>query len=679
MKNSILSSATKILILISTVFLLSSCEIKDPITPSYDVELNVPIIKKNFTLGEALKKDTTLIKSYTDAQKVGLLYYKDTTTITPILVGEGIGIADASISQTEKITSLTINNAAPDAKEIPISQWSGINPPITTVVPALPPTLISENLAPINLFQKATFETCDFRVRVRNNNNIPITISRIKIIDNISLSTVIDTITNNTIAVNNQRDYNFDLSGKTLNNSLKLEVTISSPGSGGVGVFIPANANTRIDFSFDNVQLLSATAIFPVQDPIVVNSSLALDDSTKFTLIEFSSGSLLLNFENYVDLDLNCDVTFPTFKKANGDVYREIFSLTRRGTANSVKTIFIPDLVNWKITNTTESNLIQYNAVITPQQSSNLRTVAKDDSVSFQFNISEAKLKTFQGRIKPTRLDSSLTTYKIELKNFELGFDYVQMKFSQPQIALKLNTSINFNILFTGYIQGSNNLQTRLMPIPNSTLRLGSNTINLNPTEVEQFLNGFQGKLPDTLVILGKADVNRNYRSGSIKSTDSIAGLADFEFPLNVGIAKGVYKDTSTVSIDENGRDLLNDVLSTSFTLEIENGLPMAIEFKGFFLDSLGNVLLRFPNNVDSVLIPSATVNSSGEVTQTTLSQNTIIINKNEIALILKSDKFVATFEFNTGRTNVDPVKFKTNNTIKLKGFGTLNYRVNIE
>lgn len=659
---------------------ICSCEVKSPVAPVWDVEVNVPIANRNYTLAEALKKDTTLIKSYNSPDVLGLLYYSDSKELEKISVGETIEFKATSSDASMRLDDLTTDNPSNLTTVVPIQEWTSIVPPTNTVVPVIASQTISKSMNRIQQFEEATFETGQMVLKMTNNNgNFPINAERIRFLNARNNVVVIDSTMSPVLVIpgNENRNVTFNLAGKTFPDSIKIEVTISSPGSGGVSIAIPANASTNIDVAFNNLHFRSIKAVLPQQQPINFSDQVEIDDSTQYQNVVFLSGSLEMDFRNFIDLEVNITLTINELKEPGGATFTRNILLGRKGTASSQKKIEVPDLNNYKLTSGAATNKLGFTVNAQPVKSNTSSTIVKNDSIVSDFKFTTSKLKSFTGKLRPTLLDSSLTTYRIELKNFDFGFTFNQVNFASPDIKIKLNTSVDFDVKFEGKISGTNSKQTRLLPLPTSILSKGNNTIQIDKTQLSNFLSGFNEELPDTLIILGKAHVNPNYQVGTVTSNDTISGEAFFEFPFNVGIAGGNYIDTTKMEFAENSKELLEKINQTDFILSITNGLPIAITYLAYLEDSAGNFLMKFPPNKDSVQVPGGLTDAQGNVVTFKTDSSVMVFGKAEVEKLLKASRLISTIRMNTTKPNNQAVRFKTSDVIFVRAYGKLNYQIN--
>lgn len=658
-----------------------SCEVKSPVAPIWDVEVNVPIANRSYTLAEALRKDTALIKSYDSPDVLGLLYYSDVKDLEKITVGETIEFKSASSDVSVLLDDLTVDDPSGLSTAIPIQEWTTFNPPTTTVVPVISSQAIQKSLNRIQQFEQATFETGQMLLDLSNNNgSFPINAERLRFLNARTNAVVLDSTISPVLVIpgNSSRSVQFNLAGRTFPDSLKIEVTISSPGSGGVSISIPANAKTDIDVSFQNLHFLSIKGVLPQQQPIDYSEEVEIDDSTFYKDVTLSSGSLEVGFENYIDIEVNVTLTIQELKEPGGVTYSKSVLLGRRGTASSQNKIVISNLENYRLYTTSSfTNKLKFDIKAQPVKSNSSSTIAKNDSITSEFRFYTSKVKIFTGKLRPTLLDSSLTTYKIELKNFDLGFTFHQINFKNPEIDIHLKTSVDFDVKFEGKISGSNSKQIRYLPLPPSILHKGDNIIAIDKTQLSNFLSGFEDELPDTLIILGKAHVNPNYQVGTVASSDTIIGDAYFEFPLNVGIAGGNYQDTTSIEFDEDSKKLLENINQTDFVLDITNGLPIAITYTGYLEDSSGNFLMKFPPSKDSVQVAGGITDGNGNVITFNQDTTLMLFGRPEVEKLLKASRLISTIKMNTTKPNNQPVRFKTSDIIFIRAYGKLNYQIN--
>ena len=115
-------------------------------------------------------------------------------------------------------------------------------------------------------------------------------------------------------------------------------------------------------------------------------------------------------------------------------------------------------------------------------------------------------------------------------------------------------------------------------------------------------------------------------------------------------------------------------------TVELSNGLPIGASYSGKVYDAANNFLLNLPPdrapNPSEITVPAANVDSNGRVTTPNSNKIEIELNQNEISKFLNGYKVVSTITFNTSGNNGNSVEFRTSDTISIKIYGSVSYKV---
>lgn len=127
--------------------------------------------------------------------------------------------------------------------------------------------------------------------------------------------------------------------------------------------------------------------------------------------------------------------------------------------------------------------------------------------------------------------------------------------------------------------------------------------------------------------------------------TDSSAYQArvEVELPLYGNARDFTVRDTFAV-------DLMNryeDVVGVDFRLTTHNGLPLAIELQGTFLDASGNALADLTNG-QLQLLEAAAVDADGNTTSVATATNDITFEGDRLEAIRNATSLVITFDIST-------------------------------
>jgi hypothetical protein len=687
----------KILLLFGIPFFifLSGCFEKpsEPVLPTWDVDLTVPILDKTFTLGELVEKDTTYLKVGSGNQ----IYYSTSEKLDATKIGDNLKISDISTSASTKLGNFEIKNpgtisASIKAYDIFPSLSSNL-PPGNYIVPSnAPGQTVTTNFTAFDNFQQVTFDGGIIKVTVNNGLPVPLQFPNgLAIYNSNDLTTPILTLFENaTINANSELTATADLAGKTLPANLSLKVTVLSPGSGGQQVYLDVNQMfVTVSASLENLSIASASAKIPSQtEPVVISDSFVLEPNEPqpdlINEVNFKSGSMKIKVVNGIDLGLNGSITLYNFVRKSDNTPLQIpLNIGRKNSASNTLT-FNLNLADYKLVGNL-TNTVDYKVEVRTEDTGNeYRTVSKNDGLSAEITLQNIVIESISGKAKPREI--SFEEQKIDLAGLK---DYREkfkgsIKFDDIQVEINLVKTAQFTFDLNLKIKGVNTRTGKVdsIEIPLAQRRFSGSThrivLNKSNSNIVNFINSFASQeLPEYLIVTGSVFLNPNYEVGRVSSSDSVYGSVSVSFPASVGISNAVFEDTSEVNelSDESKKEIDKTNYGKLF-VEIENGLGVGVRFRAKILGVTMDSLLSIPKDNDFMINP-APVGSDGFSTGTTRYVNVIELNRDEIQKF-KDMKFVRSFISIATANNGGIVKFRTTDSLKVKIYGRVNYRVEI-
>jgi hypothetical protein len=687
----------KILLLFGIPFFifLSGCFEKpsEPVLPTWDVDLTVPILDKTFTLGELVEKDTTYLKVGAGNQ----IYYSTSEKLDATKIGDNLKISDISTSASTKLGNFEIKNpgtisASIKAYDIFPSLSSNL-PPGNYIVPSnAPGQTVTTNFTAFDNFQQVTFDGGIIKVTVNNGLPVPLQFPNgLAIYNSNDLTTPILTLFENaTINANSELTATADLAGKTLPANLSLKVTVLSPGSGGQQVYLDVNQMfVTVSASLENLSIASASAKIPSQtEPVVISDSFVLEPNEPqpdlINEVNFKSGSMKIKVVNGIDLGLNGSITLYNFVRKSDNTPLQIpLNIGRKNSASNTLT-FNLNLADYKLVGNL-TNTVDYKVEVRTEDTGNeYRTVSKNDGLSAEITLQNIVIESISGKAKPREI--SFEEQKIDLAGLK---DYREkfkgsIKFDDIQVEINLVKTAQFTFDLNLKIKGVNTRTGKVdsIEIPLAQRRFSGSThrivLNKSNSNIVNFINSFASQeLPEYLIVTGSVFLNPNYEVGRVSSSDSVYGSVSVSFPASVGISNAVFEDTSEVNelSDESKKEIDKTNYGKLF-VEIENGLGVDVRFRAKILGVTMDSLLSIPKDNDFMINP-APVGSDGFSTGTTRYVNVIELNRDEIQKF-KDMKFVRSFISIATANNGGIVKFRTTDSLKVKIYGRVNYRVEI-
>lgn len=669
------------------LLLFSGCDIvTDPMMPVWDVELNLPFVNRQYTLKEIVERDTSNLKVRSDT---AIIVYEQLQNLNSVKIENRMTLDADPKSIKATVGTIKVDNVAPITQNISMTQWLNVTPGQAQIVPPVTNTLIVQDISRIASFQVAEMSAGTMALKLRNENGpIPITISRIIIRaarNYTYLSTSIPEntrlLTDNTaftLTQNQERTINFPLAGVKLVDSLRVEVQLSSPGSAGQSVLLPADPKTIVTSTFSGLTIAGVKAVIPRQDPISKSDVIKIDDSTQYSLIKFDAGHLDISIKNSIDMPFQVTIGVTELRKPDGTAFNQVISVPAKGTA----TFSIPNMKDYTVNSGgTLKNTITYTAsAVNNVQAGVTSTVLVTDSLVSSISMGGLIIQSITGKVKPVELRVVETDIGINLKDLQGSFQFGKLDLQDSDIKLKVQKATSFEVQFSGKLRGTNGVNTAELDLPVTTLGTGLSTIKLDPVKVEQFILAFPNNLPNKMTVVGVTKLNPNFKEGTAQMIDSVYGVGQLDFPFHVGISNGTFSDTVAVEFSNADSSKLNNANSAEISLVLENGFPAAIDFSGTFVDKdyrkVMNLIPKNSGNDSIVAIHGATVGSDDKVI--TAAKDSIVIKlvNQDFRNFQKSKFLIFHVKLNTSRPNALPVKFYALDKFKLRAYGKFSYKV---
>jgi hypothetical protein len=660
--------------------ILYSCGISEPKSPRWDVDLNVPIAKKNYTLLDIIEKKSTVINHYTDGTNAGLLYYSDTKELDQITIKNELTIDGFSDVNSKEMGTISIDS---DSVQTSVGfEWCGISASAgdQKIIPSVNNASLNKSFSSVEQFSSATVESGLMDLEITNNFPSPVSL----IVSNIQIS---NAQTNELIAEYNnsvtipalQKVRLKDLaivSGVEVKNNLKLTCNISTSGSGGQTITLPSSSLT-VKAVLKDVKVTQAVAKIPAQNPVVINGSAKIDEAssqpTKFQTVKLESGQLNLSVTNNFAVDAKATITIYNLKRENGTV----FSTSEIVSRNSSKEIFSNySLASFSFVSSDGSatNVVSYKISFEPLASDDYRTVKSTDKASGNISFSNLQAEEFTGLLKPTSVDLTRSSVSLDLKDLKNKLQFKELNLSNPVIELRLKPTAQMEFSINGRLEAKNSKgEKATMTLTSRTLynktkiSTTDSILTLNADSLTNFFNKFS-ELPDSLIVYAGGIVNPDYNTISVKNSDVVTGKSKIEIPLEFGISGAEVWDSVEVDLSENDRDKIKDMNSLNVKLNITNGIPAELSFIGKLYDEYDNFLNYFPAKNSAADTVTISASSSQEIS--------ITVEDGEPEKISRAKYMRIYLKFDTKGENNSAVKFKTDDVINISASGLLNYNV---
>lgn len=689
--KTIIKFSVLVFILFCLIALAASCSINEPTAPNWYVSLNMPIANKNYSLYDILEKKSSSISHYTTGANNNLLYYTMTNSIDNISLNNKLNIDPFSKSVSESIGPINISADSVSSDIGPDQISSSLSAGSQTSIPPINNAPVLVNFSTANQFQTIKVQSGSIDITFTNYFSAPvaITISGL-VIKNASTGEIVVQYPNPIIVppLSAAKVLAIPItSGVLVRNQLSLGCTISTAGSGGQVITIPAKA-INILTKLRNVQASEATAKIPTQNPILIDGVVTIDETSSqpnlIQTVTLNSGLLNVTLVNNLDVDATAVFTIDNLKSPQGATFTATRTIPRKQTVYLYNNF---SLQNYSIVslNSAPTNQITYHVNYQVGSTTDFRTIKSVDDVTGTINLNSLSVKEFIGQLKPTVVSSTRSSISLNLKDVQNKLKFQQLNLKNPHVELHLKPTANIEFNINGTIQARNSIgQRSIMTLSSRTLDKTLITpkdtvITLNPDSVSNFFSKFS-QLPDSLIVNAGGTANPNYKTVDVKNTDQFFGSSRMELPLEVGISGGELSDSVKVDLSNDDRDRIRDINSIGLTLKVSNGIAASFSFTGRLYDQNNSPLVYFPpqsSTQDTVInVSGGVTDNNGNVTSNTDQTVTVNASGVDANKISRASYMRIKLKFNTSRTSNQTVRFKTDDKISITASGSTNYHV---
>ncbi len=661
----------------------------EPVAPSWDTNLSIPLANRQYTLSEIVEKDTSLLHVGVGGQ----ILYTTSAQASPTYVGDLITVGLRDTSLRVKFGAFQVSVEPVD---IPIPfPWlpQGVTVPIpdtTMSVADLRDTIAS--------FQRVTFEHGTLSLTLQNNLPVAMQVmSPLRLTDTQGGTVVTFVFNPSTIPPNSSRTATDDMSNKTLDNIVTItNISLHTPGSQ-TPVTIPFGTLFSAHLSATNLKATQAVVASIPPQRLTDNdtSHVTVDDSTLVRELDIRSGSLTLNFHNNVAIDMRFKYRLNELLRSVGGTYipyEDSLDLPSHGNGSQ-----IVNLAGAKIQSQTQQlvrSLEIVSSVILPNGSAGAVTVNDTDKVLIDVvRTSTIVADSAVGVLKPTWITVN-TVVPVNFGDLPTHFTG-QLRIPAATLALWTSSTVDFpmdvSIRIGARRSAAGDSAFLSMPFSQKRVQRGSDLILFDQGDVGAFLSQFSGRLPNELRIEGRTLINPPdvydptlAGVGSIGRNSSLSGRADLELPLMMGIVSGTFTDTIALgdTTADGHKDYvfdkskLNDVNSGAIVFEITNAMPVQVGFRLHLLDISKQSLLLVPQSGQEMSVTAAAVDSGGNVTLPANSTASFALNQSEVGQFNPAEYLSYAFSLVT-TPGASAVRFKTTDYVHMRMWSSLNYRVN--
>lgn len=682
------------LLYIICILLVFSCK---PEKPTWESSYIVPILSTSLNINKLV--NDTVLKVEND-ESVTLVYKQNLNTT---YLNDFVQIPNTGFERNYKLSNVNLNDQQFN-QQITLGMlaqsWPGwgvlilANNGSNLTLPDITNVTAGPFQASIqNVFQSATLNNGFLDIEV--TNNLPVDLTNVEFeISNAGSGTVLVTHTFPILDSGVTQSASFNMAGKTIEGN--LEIRLLNMDVEGNGDTYTINTSDAIDLKMTlrNLQIQTATAIFPQQDIINENvvARLALGEP-KLKQATISTGQLEIEIVSTVEEEIIFDYKFPKATK-QGIPFEITETVLPATTQSSSSTTFTYDFSGYNLDLTgdmgTGSNLLTGQLLGRIDSTGNLVTLDLDDSIYINITIKDLEpdyvkgyLGSYRETVGPTvenfslfnsfadgelLLENATTTFSIENSVGILGAMYVQQLQGE-------NTKTGSKVDLQSSVVGAQIVVTKPTdnPLVPSYKRVILDPSNSNITDLINVT-------PDKLTYEFDLNLNPNIDSTNTDfqdfaySTSYIKSDLGIELPLSLIANDLILKDT--IFFDENQTLQIEGAKSGILNLIADNGFPIRT---GLTLSLLGNdnSSLGFNNTILKEYTSSNDITSSTVIDGRSIDKIRSIVSfpmtEDDITSLINAQGVIITATFNTDQSNY--LKIYNDYELLIKLTGEFNYQ----
>jgi hypothetical protein len=665
----------------------------EPVAPTFDTQLSIPVLDKTEYFGDFAKKDTLLEFNIIDST-----YFRNTTFTTEPIPVDTMTYQPKSSDTLVALGVFDINAFSLPIKNIPASDF-GIP---TGDLPGLPAgTFSAGSIQFVDSSQfdyvaisNETFSGTYNRLTMTIANNLPIPISFPEpIVLRNNWSSPDDTIRVASFTVpgilnqGSSVSIPSQLDNKLVRGILTTDaIMLYTAGSSGP---VTVSTSNGISLSFQSTLLKADSALavisYQMMHPID-NGIFTLDDSTVIRDALFKAGSFSINLMNNAKIAVQFHMKINELFYITGDS----FKVDRRIQGGESYTYPVSmSTLHITTPGTGLGTHLHYSVDVEIFDSQGeKKAVSKNDIVQAELRFDQPLIaQKVDGRFKPMT-QSINSGFKSE---FDLGKDINKVK---AKLLFK-NVKLNLRLPITGgeipfnyqnlilIAKNSKYNQTRLLAIsdgivdptqqtPSIDISQKSNITDF--TNFTDFFGEFFPDLPDSFFVRGlfTAPTMNAFRMENfyiIYDSSKIYPSFDLSIPTELTILNGSLTNVEKDPIkDDVDKSIIRSVINGTMNFEFTNRIPIALKFQMSFLkwDSAGARSDTTFRISPDTLIKAPEVDLFGIAINPRISNIAVFLTGPQVNTIAEADSVYIKLYFNTGNGQ-NSVKFRKDDYIRIR------------
>lgn len=604
--------------LLALTLLICGCSLEEPGTPKWEVELNVPIADRVYSLSEIIDDSLEVNTTSNWISSIGdTLYLNFSDSLESVNIGDELQSDGLSDSVETYVGVRTVDSPGSDTASFQPAElepfWG-----LTTPVPPFDIAPVIDTLDAFAEYDWIYDAWGDVILTVTNDLAVPLDHLNIQVRNgpNATYPDLLIVELDTYVLIQPDESIVDTLplpTGDTdeIDNEMVVFLLGHSPGSG-LPVTVLEEDRIYVDVAITDIGARSARAHIPVQTfSDTTFHALEDDDSVRTALIK--AGTVSYSVRNGTSLINTITFELPDFTQ-NGVPFTDQFELGPNQTYSTSGY----SLVGYQYERPQQDNLVEAIVIADildtddPRYPSNMVIVDEDSSVSTDLVVSQLSFSHLEGILSNTVLDIDQPAQVLEDPPDNLDSLTVETAELEFQLVNRIGSTIDLDLTLIAYKDGSETSVT----VPTIQIPAGSEA---DPCTLNTIIGGMEALfnvMPDSILPTGQARISGPV---DIYDTQWIEGEYRIYSPFYFSIGESTL-DPEISTLDDGFDNFLNHV---ALTVSLENHVPLIGEV--LILASYDSTEFSNPSSTEvdtffQVELPQATLDATGYVDVSGLS-----------------------------------------------------------
>ena len=608
----------KRLILFLGPLLFFQCSLKSPTAPSWNINLTIPLVKKNYDMVTLIEK---IDEPSLGTDTLGNLFFhieEDLDTVR--LLGR---LVCDSVSKTFKDTLGTIKIIPSESKQVIFSITDfysgepGVVPPGRTTIEAFLDTFTS--------FYQVTIRKGYATLMATNHLGLDLDSLKFDLIDKISWQTLETVIIPGGIQDDDSVIQKLTFVDETFSNQFTIQVSAHTPGG-----FLSSlkGKYLSLDFSIDSLTVTQGIAKIPYFD-LTTEEEISLPSNHIIDSAKIRTGTLFLDSYNFTNTSTEIEIDFPEFEK-NGEILKANCIIPALG--HSDLELSLDGYCFKPLSGTSIKAQIK---IQTNGSGDQLIFFSSSDSVTAVAFLSEVTFSQISGRLEPTEVDIGEIQRNLDLPP---GFEHAHIK--NASLSLDIHNGVNFPADLSVTVEGDKGQKLELF----GNIEPGTPWATAVTTIQEDDLDPLLNPVPQRITVTGQAICGDGISSGTVNEEDFFFVQIEINSPLELILDScQVQIDEDSHTVNDDVKSLIEDQINSSrVIIKIESHLPLDAEVLIFVSKNKENIFSDPDLVIGPVNVPKGELDQNGLVTESKSSKSTINLNYEELQIFRNSIFYIA-------------------------------------